>query len=88
MAELGSNGFDPSHLRIVPSSSGSGPNDKRDVTESPLLSFVTWEWEKRKTSGGEYRIYASRFPHVIPVASSKECSSILSPSLTHSPVPA
>lgn len=66
MAELGSNGFDPSHLRIVPSSSGSGPNDKRDVTESPLLSFVTWEWEKRKTSGGEYRIYASRFPHVNP----------------------
>lgn len=41
MAELGSNGFDPSHLRMVPSSSGSGPNDKRDVTESPLLSFVT-----------------------------------------------
>lgn len=41
MAELGSNGFDPSHLRIVPSSSGSGPNDKRDVTKSPLLSFIT-----------------------------------------------
>lgn len=43
MAELGSNGFDPSHLRMVPSSSGSGPNDKRDVTESPLLSFITCE---------------------------------------------
>lgn len=41
MAELGSNGFDPSHLRMVPSSSGNGPNDKRDVTESPLLNFVT-----------------------------------------------
>lgn len=43
MAELGSNGFDPSHRRMVPSSSGSGPNDKRDVTDSPLLSFITCE---------------------------------------------
>lgn len=41
MAELGNNGFAPSQRRMVPSSSGRGPNDKRDVTESPLLSFIT-----------------------------------------------
>lgn len=53
MAELGSNGFDPSHRRMVPSSSGSGPNDKRDVTESPLLSFITCKGvrEERLLSG-------------------------------------
>lgn len=48
--EFGKRGFDPSHFKIVPSSSGNGRNVKTDVTFEPLafVELVICEIEKKK----------------------------------------
>lgn len=39
-AEFGRRGFEPSHFKIVPSSSGIGWNIKTDVIILPFVEFV------------------------------------------------
>lgn len=49
-AEFGSRGFEPSHFKIVPSSSGMGRNVKVDIAMLPFVCCVTYGMKKKWNS--------------------------------------